>query len=47
VLRFFPHGMQAHGKVNGYLAEGGEDEPELWRIEHDDGDCEDLTKDEV
>ena len=47
VLRFFPNNVQAHGTVVGWLPENGADEPALWRIEHDDGDAEDLSKDEV
>ena len=49
VLRFFNGGMQAHGKVTGWLPANpnAEDEPALWRVEHDDGDVEDLSREEV
>ena len=49
ILRFFPPNIQAHGRVTGWVPTNpdAEDEPALWRIEHDDGDCEDLSKEEV
>ena len=37
----------SHGRVVGWVAESGADEPALWNVAHDDGDDEQLGADEL